>query len=74
MPTITNFNYVHNINPSNYDLVFKVEEVPSMGVQLYYVEAKNSTVKKGQAEDENVSRATDYLGTNVRVDKSVWVL
>lgn len=71
MPTIADFSYVHNINRSNYDLVFKVEKIPSMGAQVYYVEKKGTgnneeQVKKPKADATDV----EYLGTNVGLFKN----
>lgn len=71
MPTIRDFSYVDNINPSNYDLVFKAEAVPSMGVHLYYVEVKNDTPENEQPNDEYATATSEYLGTNVCFKRSV---
>lgn len=56
------FSYVHEIEPSLYDLVFKAENVPAFGIHVYYVEAGNAELNKNVAKTTNNKQ---YIGNSV---------
>lgn len=59
---IANFSYVHNIQPSKYDLVFLAEDTPPLGIKYYYVAV---TKNKNQNIPNKRSNDIFYLGTDV---------
>lgn len=61
-PAIANFSYVHNINASNYDLVFEAANIPPLGMNLYYVERNDTNKKKSNS---NSKKSQKYIGTSV---------
>lgn len=68
-PTIADFSYVEEIKPSSYDLVFKAENIPPLGLKLYYIESTQTKLKNlVQKVDKNGKADEDgtvYVGTSV---------
>lgn len=59
---------MHEIKPSLYDLVFKAENIPPLGVQLYYVEARNEGSSILEVIPTKVEATdTDYVGNAVSI-------
>lgn len=67
-PVIKDFSYVAEIQPSSYDLVFKAEHIPPLGIKFYYIEGNKVGYNKlGKSSVEKMPKATDtiYVGTLV---------
>lgn len=68
-PSITDFVYVDNIDPSNYDLVFLAEDLPPLGVKYYYVEVDRTTSRKNEHIPKESSNR-NYIGGGVSITTS----
>lgn len=67
-PVIASFSYVHEIQPSLYDLVFKAENIPPLGIKVYYVEASKASSSTLEVRPTKPKATdTDYVGTSVSI-------
>lgn len=70
--SIADFSYVDEIQPSLFDLVFKADNIPPLGLKLYYIDAsKTESNEIPNSKSESTGKADEgssvHIGTNVSI-------